>query len=432
MKFRIEADWENLESGPPEEQACFASIGIRLDDLWLTKSADDFVGRIRDKPYLSAYKLAEWLAWNWWRLRWEPRNSRRNQNDWALAHRMTTIGGGYVWPNISISSDGEYVEFEAKQSKQICTDSLHYIVESKMFTSARNFEDAVDLFIEQVIRQLCEKKLIDTNLNKIWRYVQQERKDPKQSKYRQLEALMGFDPDEAPIETIESLISESKTLGTHAIEEIAAGDKIMSAEEFKDLARTRGVDVSPENAVTPLAVDSLLDSRSSLPWERGVHAAVQIRRIVGLEANPMDNLQLANIAGVLSTAITENTPPAPYGLKTGFALNISKASRRIVLLTRREESRRFELARLIGDRVASGIDERLTPTSSSFTYRQKMQRAFAGELLCPFESLQDKLDGDFTDEAIGEAADYYNVSALVIKNHLVHKNLLPRNELVME
>jgi hypothetical protein len=92
--LKIEADWETLERGSREERACFAALGIQYGDVWLTRADDSFVNRLRDKVHLSAYRLAEWLAWNWWRLRWEPKSSR---NQWALAHRMTTIGGGYVW-----------------------------------------------------------------------------------------------------------------------------------------------------------------------------------------------------------------------------------------------------------------------------------------------------------------------------------------------
>ncbi|HEY8289404.1 MAG TPA: hypothetical protein VIG49_09060, partial [Acetobacteraceae bacterium] len=91
----ITAEWERLDGGTAEERACFAALGIRCNNHWLTEGRDGLVNRIRAEPLLSAYHLAEWLAWNWWRLRWEPRSSAP---DWAFAHRLTTIGHGYVWP----------------------------------------------------------------------------------------------------------------------------------------------------------------------------------------------------------------------------------------------------------------------------------------------------------------------------------------------
>src|SRR6266852_9390818 len=95
----IEAEWEQVACGSPEERACFAELGIRYDGIWLTQANDAFVKRVRDRVHLSAYPLGEWLAWNWWRLRWEP---QARDLDWAMAHHMTTVGGGYIWPNITI------------------------------------------------------------------------------------------------------------------------------------------------------------------------------------------------------------------------------------------------------------------------------------------------------------------------------------------
>jgi hypothetical protein len=109
-ELEIKADWEKLEVGPPEERATFAAIGIRYNDRWLTEAEDAFVKRVRNQVHLSGYRLAEWFAWNWWRLRWEPRG---RSTDWAMAHNMSTIGWGYIWPNITIVSDEERVAFDA-------------------------------------------------------------------------------------------------------------------------------------------------------------------------------------------------------------------------------------------------------------------------------------------------------------------------------
>lgn len=113
MSLVIEADWEALGSGSECERACFSALGIRHGDLWLTEAEDTFVRCIRQKVHLSAYPLAEWLAWNYWRLRFEPHKATL---DWALAHRLATIGGGYVWPNITVVSDGKWIDWVAKST----------------------------------------------------------------------------------------------------------------------------------------------------------------------------------------------------------------------------------------------------------------------------------------------------------------------------
>jgi hypothetical protein len=170
----IEADWERLNSRVPEERACFAAIGIRYHEIWLSEAEDASVKRVRQKVYLSGYKLAEWLAWNWWRLRWEP---RRRSTDWAMAHRLTTVGGGYVWPNITISSDGERVLITAQPTQPRPAEPLRYIASVATVVPAAEFEAAVDAFIEQVRGQLLAEGINGSNLEQIWSDVLSERSD---------------------------------------------------------------------------------------------------------------------------------------------------------------------------------------------------------------------------------------------------------------
>ena len=74
-RFAIEIEWERLERGLPEESGTFGAIGMRVDTAWLTEAHDTFARRVRQKVHLSGYQLAQWLAWNWWRLRWETKRS---------------------------------------------------------------------------------------------------------------------------------------------------------------------------------------------------------------------------------------------------------------------------------------------------------------------------------------------------------------------
>src|ERR1700692_4013063 len=122
--WSIDLDWESLDSGPPEERACFAAIGIQARGLWLTEGLDLLANSVKKAPRLSAYHLAEWVAWNWWRLRWEPQS---NAPEWAFAHRTATIGEGYVWPNITIFSDGERTALIAKPTIDRPHTAFRYI-----------------------------------------------------------------------------------------------------------------------------------------------------------------------------------------------------------------------------------------------------------------------------------------------------------------
>lgn len=188
-KLSIEADWEALRSGTPQERATFAAIGIAVGDHWLTRADDVFTNRLRDKVYLSAYRLAEWIVWNWWRLRWEP-FARREL--WAFAHRMTTIGGGFVWPNISIYSDVEQIIIEATPTTAKPEDPLRYIESWTVAISAIDFEAGVDSFIQQVVERLRAERVAKTNLDAIWDELKIERSDQELARWRRFEALLGF------------------------------------------------------------------------------------------------------------------------------------------------------------------------------------------------------------------------------------------------
>ena len=78
-------------------------------------------------------------------------------------------------------------------------------------------------------------------------------------------------------------------------------------------------------------------------------------------------------------------------------------------------------------------NEHLLPVTRASTARQKFQRAFAQEFLCPTEELKDFLEGTpMGDDDINEAAAYFEVSPLTIKRTLVNKGCLERDQVFGE
>ena len=427
--LEIKADWEKLEFGPPEERATFAAIGIRYNDIWLTEAEDTFVRRVRQHVHLSGYRLAEWFAWNWWRLRWEP---RRKSTDWALAHKMSTVGGGYVWPNITIVSDGERIAFDSQGTKPQPEEPLRYISRYAAIVPAAEFEAAIDMFIEQVRGQLREEKVPNTNLDAIWSELQGERRSSAISERRKFEALLGSDPDGVDNSVIDRLIADSKELGQSGMEELAADRSTeanpATSDDVKQLANSAGFDSSPRDAVR-------LQDRSyrSLPqheaaWKRGVAAARALREQENLGAEPISNGRLCQLLGVASVA----TRASERRGALSFELDESPTKGRVVLRSGVETGRRFNLARLLGDRVAVTTGGLLIPATRSYTYRQKLQRSFAGEFLCPFDALADMLLGDFSSEEIEDAAAHFNVSERTVRTLLANHGLIDREEVAQD
>ena len=92
--------------------------------------------------------------------------------------------------------------------------------------------------------------------------------------------------------------------------------------------------------------------------------------------------------------------------------------------------RRFAVGRLLGDYLATTDAGRLLPATATKTARQKIQRAFAQQLLCPVDDLKAFLDTDYpNDDQIEEAASEFDVSPLLIKTTLVNQGLVDRQAL---
>src|SRR3984893_5221110 len=327
--WSISAEWESLDSGSPEERACFAALSIQAHEMWLTEGLDLLANSVRKAPRLSAYHLSEWIVWNWWRLRWEPRSTIIR--DWSSAHRLSTIGGGYIWPNITIFSDGERIALIAKPTEERPQTPFRYIADFAAIIQATEFESGTTAFIEQVLQRLDSEKLTGTNLETIWNGVLEERRTPELARVRKLEALLGQEPDESNPQILDRLIEDSKELSLAAIEEIAADHgpdaAVITAAELHELAATKGYDASPRDAVS-------LTSRSGLPragqipaWRHGAAAAQLLREQEGLIGKPISNEQLAKMAGTQAAVLDD--PKGGRGLS--FALGACPNSRCSIL-----------------------------------------------------------------------------------------------------
>ena len=423
--LEIKVDPEKLNEGSPEERACFAALTISFGAVLLTEGYDEFINKVRSAPLLSSYHLAEWIAWNWWRLRWEPRTPAP---DWAFAHRMASIGEGYVWPDITVFSDGQRVALLAKPTPRRPNTRFRYLSETAAVVRAEEFEYTMESFIEQVRGLLREQRITESNLDRIWSDVQEERKDPGTFKQRKWEALLGCDPDEGDPTILRQLLEDAQALGEESMNEVAAnvpnGGRLLSLQTLRDEEKANGYDADPKNMVR-------LADRSTLPnigevaaWRLGAEAARALRKQERFGSGPISNDRLAGLAGIDPKILSDKSLGATFS----FALDQGRTSR-VVLRSPWETSRRFELARLLGDRLLAAGPGRLFLASRAYTYRQKMQRSFAAEFLSPFESLDPMLGGDYSPENQERAAHGFNVSEWTIRTLLVNHNRLGRDDI---
>ena len=427
--WKIVAGWETLDEGSVEERSCFAALGIEANGVWLTEGRDALANRLRQAPLLSAYHLAEWFAWNWWRLRWEPRTSSK---DWQFAHKISNIGGGYIWPNITIFSDGERTALISRATRERIETPFRYISDAAAIVTSTDFEAEVDAFLEQVIERLDALGVGSTNLSRLWADLNAERSDPMLARIRKLEALMGKQPDELDDDLVTALFADSDRFGASAINEIAADhghdqrSEVLSARDLLSVASTVGFSARPADMVRLAAASCAQEFRSQTPaWQLGASVARSLRDQERLADDPIGNDRLTALLATDKRAIDARDAT---NLGVSFLVNPEGQEGRVVLRSKWQNGRRFELARLLGDKLMSA-EGRLFPATRAYTYRQKAQRAFAAELLSPFSAVLNMLQGDFSQEKQLDVAEHFGVSEITIRTQLVNHKILDREDL---
>ena len=426
---------KTLDSGSPEERCCFGRLSVQMGDSILTEGVDRHNSKSYDGPLVSGYHFAEWLAWNWWRLRWEWWFRRAASDDvvcdWEFAHCMSTIGEGYTWPNLAIASDGYQTAVVSDRSPDDQT-AFRYVGAQTILTPAKSLESAIDLFVSALLNRLDGDGIRGTNLHRLWNELTTEREGPETAFFRKMEARLGCDPDELnQLELSGRWLADAERLGKNALEELAthaaysdAHTGVMSADHVTEIANQHGFDAGPRDTVELNSFDTDLEWGDVEAWRIGEDCARRLHLQEGLDAEqPISNQRLATLSGVSERAIADSSRVG----EMSFFLDKDGCEDRVVLRSSWETGRRFALARIVGDRLF-GWNDRLFPATSSYSYRQKAQRAFAAELLSPFEAVNNMLGADDSEERQHEIAQHYNVSPITIESMLVNKGRISREE----
>ena len=410
-------EFETLDTGARAERSTFGTFIVQVNGQSLTEGVGP-EGDWRPGPRVSGYHAAEWLLWNWWRLHCEPELARRS-TDWSLAHRMSHIGEGYAWPNVKIVSDGRRVDFTASRSRDP-SSPYRYLAVTSESVSVEELTAGVDAFAGLVIDRLSDSGERDTNLHTLAADLEAARQDPDETRFRRLEALLGFDPDEAAPADIARRIADSDRMGRSALEELAAhaagiGAVPLAGDDIATIAKERGFDAKTQDMAQVNETGDMPAWGTCEAWQFGAAMAQALRKQEGLDGEPLANGQLADLAGTSASAIRDiGRVAGPMSL----LLRATGAHCRLALRPKWETGRRFDLARLLGDRLCANTDEPLLPATASRTYRQKAQRAFAVELLCPIDAIDDFLGPDLSEDKRHDAAAFFNVSPVAIDRQL--------------
>lgn len=422
LSFSIR-DWLTAEEDTPELRETTGWLEIRAGKTILTRNEDVWSRTVRDAVLVSAWPLAYWLAWNWWRLNWEPLPVTKTLSlNWRMAHELGAANQGYVWPRISFASDGESIQILAEPFI-MPGQSVQYLsgLDEPYYVPLQEFQSAIDGFIGMVLARLAAVGLGNSDLDNLWKQVCKEREDEEIRRQRQLEARLGFDPDQCPANLLSKFMALQATTGDAAMAELAPayGPRSEAVDEIKALEHEKGVPLAPQ-------VEPIEATPSSKPWQAGVEIARHLRKWLGNPSEPIRDEELLDLLGIARQANLDETTNRHR--RRPVSVMRASTEKKFVFLPRKRHpiARRFELARILGDwLIFPQIGHEWRVSSDVCTARQKRQRAFAAKFLCPTEALTQFLGGDFSDTAIEEASEYFAVSEITVKWLLVNNCQVP-------
>lgn len=431
-RFSIDFRWLNRDYGDAVERATFAEITITADGRGATELEDSFSKTVRSGVRVSAFALAQWLAANWWRLLWEP---ERNTPAWKMSHMVGAAGEGYLWPDLAFASDGGAVLIHCRPTPPAPKSPVRYLNGFDVFLPVGEFEEGMYSFISAVVGRLTDRNVAAEEFESLWKEVNAERLDPALAAWRKLEAVMGYDPDEAPPEIIAALHGAADEYGAGAVQEVAAEAMDEALHQIEALWG------DPCRGAFPLTIPlfDILRERiigeipsSLFPWQKATHAARIAREVWSLGSGPVSGSRLAEIFSILEDSLAERTRDVKGPMNAGFR-NGEADGFKAFLKSPYRASRRFALLRLVGDHLTAPPGDRLLPAAArARTQRQKFQRAFAQEFLCPYADLLSYLGStEFAEDtdAVEDAARFFDVSPVMIQTLLVNKGVLERSVL---
>jgi hypothetical protein len=346
---------------------------------------------------------------------------------------MAAIGSGYVWPDLVFrGSDGSQIAVVCKRHLAANMESfspIRFLNSFDAMISVADFENGTRSFVKAVLARLTEVGIRKSELHDLWDDLNAEWANPKLASYRKLEALLGLEPDQDDALVV-SVLKWGKQFGEGAVEELAAESNSKEILNIIGEAKTLAVRMRTFADMPGRGELSSVPRASALPvdiapWQRAQSLAYGLREKWGFGHSPIRDEDLADRLSLDVSKLRKAEPRAPFS----FACRGPAVGKVGLLLSRENDhGRRFDTARLIGDYLSHDRDERIMPATNTMTVRQKFQRAFAAEFLCPSVMIKERYANGIDQRSLGKVIDEisseYNVADQVVLHHMENRKVL--------
>lgn len=433
-KLQIRWEWESGRlARTPEHRATWARIGISIGHDCLTLVEDRDSGSSRRSIFAPLYPLAEWAVDNWWFLLYHSRPTRPgsariplNRRD-RHRHCVRSAGDGFLWPNLEIVPAGRETRLSWDRDRALDEFArIRYLTEGEVVLPTDDVERILTHLVTSVLDRLVEQKETGTPLEKEWEALNGLGSDERE--YCIAAAKLGLDPF-AEADQYEASIIEAAhrlphdVLGDffHAVDPRHIKQAVDWITDATSEADALAGDPSEEirSVRTALASSSTLDNDA--PWRRGWRQAQVTRQALGLR----DDSRL-DIEQYVPTRSRSGVDPhlQAVGIAPGDFVRPAIALGR----TAGPSGTRFIQGRALWHRLTK--DESTFLITTSYTDLQKVERAFAAELLAPAEGIRTKLSvppGEAVQEDLGSVAEHFGVSPILIENQIENQILSGRH-----
>lgn len=416
--LRITHQWEKAgRVRAPELAATWARLEVYLDDECLTEVEETDTRDLRRWLDVPLYPLAEWIAYNWWSLVGASRSRWPTPQGVVEGKSLRQVGEGFPWPDLTIQPEGAWTSLRMQRDEGTTPGGrVRFLVAGEYVRRTAEVERSLGQFVDAVVRRLEDNGVTRTPLAEEWQAVQGS--DDEERRFCVSAARLGLDPYDVPTSVAESMVEawhemqDEQTLAdlldsTEADELPAAIAWLRDARGRLDELAVPGIGARFDEIRLPPT--QVLSRR---PWVSGYEDARALRRHLGIPAaEPFP----------MSHFVEARTGARAVGLIEA----LSGGRRRPVALVpedRGPASVRFLSARAL-HRLLRSPEADFSVLSGARSLGQRVQRAFAAELLAPADGILGLLDRASTDEAKLRAADHYGVSPIVIERQVENQLL---------
>jgi hypothetical protein len=373
VKFLL--DWVARGSNSvPELAATVARLLITVADTNVTEFKFDREERLRPHIIMPAYVLAEGIVQRWWTLvgaRGRTINFR-------------TFRQGFAVPDIAITPDQSALRVVASPFRYE-NPPVSFINRSEECSSRASFDVNLRAFISQVIEQLREAKIGETDLSEYWRSIQVSDQNTSERSFCIAAGALGCDPYSISSDNAQLIKLASEVFAEEQLVEFLSAIAIQNTSGT--IAWIRNEELRLGTRISLPTLDAISRSvrpqihRKVEPYEIGYQAARETR--VALRRSPDARFDSVDtLARAFGTGDFRVSSSRVQGIRA--VVNTENQRSKILVGggTLPPQTKLFSFARAVGDAIVFESPQRTAITDNE-TSRQAVGRAFAAELLAP-------------------------------------------------